>query len=340
MQWLDTDKARDTAARRANVGRFDPERDDGHYESYFLRANHSTRPIAFWIRYTLMVPRRARDQGIGELWAIWFDGEIGRHTAAKTEVSLARAAFSRDGLDVAIGDATLGVGRLQGSAGERDRISWDLGYGGGQAPLIHLPSYMYEAPLPRAKSLVAKPLAQFEGTITVNDEQHEIGSWVGSQNHNWGSRHTDMYAWGQVAGFDNDPSAFLEVASARLRLGSWWTPRMAPLVLRHRGAELRMNSLGQSLRAVSSHRCFEMHVSTASREATAEVRIRANPEDFIGLRYRNPPGGEKHCLNSKLATCEVTLRYRTGEVCTLSARRRAAFEILTDERDHGIPVLF
>ena len=28
----------------------------GHYESFFQRANHPTRPLAFWIRYTLFSP--------------------------------------------------------------------------------------------------------------------------------------------------------------------------------------------------------------------------------------------------------------------------------------------
>jgi hypothetical protein len=48
--------------------------------------------------------------------------------------------------------------------------------------------------------------------------------WVGSQNHNWGSKHTDRYSWGQVAGFDAHPESFLEVATARLKLGPLWTP--------------------------------------------------------------------------------------------------------------------
>ena len=55
----------------------------GHYESYFQRANHPTRPLAFWIRYTAFVPRgRARD-AVGELWAIWFDGEARSVSAVK-----------------------------------------------------------------------------------------------------------------------------------------------------------------------------------------------------------------------------------------------------------------
>ena len=82
-------------------------------------------------------------------------------------------------------------------------------------------------------------------------ESSEIGiaDWVGSQNHNWGSRHTDRYAWGQVAGFDEVPDAFLECATARLRVGPLWTPWMSPVVLRLRGETLGWNGLACATRA-------------------------------------------------------------------------------------------
>jgi hypothetical protein len=74
-----------------------------------------------------------------------------------------------------------------------------------------------------------------------------------------------------------------------------------------------------------------------------EGRISAPREAFVGLCYRNPPGGVKHCLNTKLAACELTLTHRqTGQKSmteTLTTRHRAAFEILTDDRDHGVPIL-
>lgn len=40
-----------------NASRFRPEISDGFYESYFLRANHPERPLAFWIRYTVFCPQ-------------------------------------------------------------------------------------------------------------------------------------------------------------------------------------------------------------------------------------------------------------------------------------------
>ena len=38
-----------------------PTTRDGHYESFFQRANHPSRPLAFWIRYTALIPRGAPD---------------------------------------------------------------------------------------------------------------------------------------------------------------------------------------------------------------------------------------------------------------------------------------
>jgi hypothetical protein len=59
----------------------------------------------------------------------------------------------------------------------------------------------------------------------------------------------------------------------------------------------------------------------------------------VGLRYDNPPGGVKHCLNTKIGAAELTVRNRvTGKMQTLRTRNRALFEILTDDTGHGVPV--
>jgi len=58
-----------------NAARFVPGQRDGHYESFYQRANHPTRPLAFWIRYTMVRPARRPEAAIGELWAMFFNGE-------------------------------------------------------------------------------------------------------------------------------------------------------------------------------------------------------------------------------------------------------------------------
>jgi hypothetical protein len=194
--------------------------------------------------------------------------------------------------------------------------------------------------VPKAKSLVPLPLARFSGSLVVAGDRIEVDDWIGSQNHNWGSRHTDHYAWGQVAGFDDAPQSFLEVATARLKLGPLWTPFMTLLVLRHGGRDIALNGLVQSLRARGRFSYFEWSFRSEGASHAVEGRITAPRDSFVGLGYDNPPGGVKHCLNSKLASCVVTLVDKTTQsTVLLESNRRAAFEILTDDTSHGVPIV-
>jgi hypothetical protein len=67
-------------------------------------------------------------------------------------------------------------------------------------------------------------------------------------------------------------------------------------------------------------------------------RIEAPASSFVGLRYGNPPGGEKICLNSKLARCELALEETGRAPRSLRCESRAAFEILTDEPPAEVPI--
>jgi hypothetical protein len=323
-----------------NGARFREEDTTGHYESWFQRANHPTRPLAFWIRYTIFRPADAPERAVGELWAIWFDGERGVIRAAKEVVPLASCRFAASGIGVTIGPSRLSDVHLEGSAtNEHHELAWSLRYAGNEPPLLLLPRDLYERSMPRAKALVGSPNADFTGYLIVDGERIEIDGWRGSQNHNWGSRHTDSYAWGQVAGFDDAPDVFLECSTAQLRIGPFWTPRMSLVVLRAGGEEVAFNTLRQSLRARGRCDGFEWRIDSRMRGARVQVRFHAPAAAFVGLTYLNPPGGSKTCLNTKLAACELTLEREGHAPARWTTAYRAAFEILTDRKDHGIDVV-
>jgi hypothetical protein len=320
--------------QRWNGARYAPGMTTGHYESWFLRANDPSGRRAFWIRYTIFAPRGRPDAVVGELWAIAFE-RGGPIVAVKQVYPIGACAFARDRLDVAIGDARLDDGALRGAAAAGGHtIGWDLRYTGGQPPLLLLPERLYAAALPRAKALVGRPLARFTGTITIDGNTLAIDDWVGSQNHNWGARHTDRYAWGQVAGFDEAPDAFLECSTARLQLGPLWLPPMSPVLLRLGGETLAWNGLIRALRARGRYAPYDWQIETSGPAGELALRVTADPADFVALRYGNPPGGSKICLNSKIARCELTLR-RGGERTVLHSSR-AAFEILDDTAPAGV----
>jgi hypothetical protein len=307
-----------------NAARYEPGMTAGHYESWFQRANDPSGRRAFWIRYTIFAPRDRPADAVGELWAIAFSRAEPHTVAVKQVHPVADCRFARDRLDVAIGDARLDDGALRGAAAAGGHtIGWDLRYTGGQPPLLLLPERLYAGALPRAKALVGRPLARFTGTITVDGAALAVDDWVGSQNHNWGARHTDRYAWGQVAGFDEAPDAFLECSTARLRLGPLWLPPMSPVVLRLGGETLAWSGLLRALRARGRYAPYDWQLETSGPAG-----------ELAALRYGNPPGGSKICLNSKIARCELTLR-RRGERTVLHSSR-AAFEILDDTAPPGV----
>jgi len=323
-----------------NASRYVPGRDRGHYESWFQRANHATRPLGFWIRYTIFVPAGRPDAAEGELWAIWFDGEAGVVVAAKRERPIADCRFSRSGLSARIGDCTLEPGRLVGEVeGGGQALRWELSFAGDEPPVLTFDRALYGTPIPKAKALVGLPNAVYAGHLEVNGERVAIESWVGSQNHNWGSQHTDRYAWGQVAGFDDAPGSFLEVGTGHLKLGPVWTPPITVLTVWLDGREHRLGSLRQSLRASGRYDFFHWAFESRTDAVTVAGTIAAAPESFIGLPYRNPPGGVKTCLNSKIARCDLTVRVAGEPPRALTSRCRAAFEILTEATDHGVPVM-
>jgi hypothetical protein len=322
-----------------NRSRYDPASSSGHYESWFQRANHPERRLAFWIRYTIFSPKGRPADAFGEVWAVFFDGERGRTTVVKECVPSARCRFSRRDLDVRIGLATLDTFHLEGRARSKAHMMrWQLDYAGGEPPVFLLPQRLYDSAFPKAKALVGTPDALYRGLLTVDGERVRIDRWPGTQNHNWGSRHTDAYAWGQVTGFDGTPDAFLECATARLCLGGVPLPSMTTLVLRVEGEEYRLNGVWQALRARARYDFFDWHLDSRARGVRVRAHLQAPASAFVALRYDDPPGGAKTCLNTKLAACEVTLDVAGRATRTFTTSHRAAFEIVTGRTDHGLAI--
>ena len=118
---------------------------------------------------------------------------------------------------------------------------------------------------------------------------------------------------------------------------------MTLMVLRHKGREYRLNSLMRSFRAKATFDYFHWRFSSEDEAVAIDGSISASREDFVGLTYYNPPGGIKHCLNTKIAGCRLKITQKQEEgansVEVLETGSRAAFEILTDDRDHGVGIV-
>jgi len=302
----------------------------GHYESWFLRGNHPDRPLAFWVRYTVTSPTGRPADAVAELFAIVFNGELMRHVAVRESVSMRETFFPTSGLDVRLGAARLLPDSATGRArSDGHTIAWDLKFSGGGEPLLLLPERFYAGGFPKAKALVMRPGATFTGTFEVDGEPLSVDGWRGSTNHNWGERHTDQYTWGQVAGFEGAPDTFLELASARIRIGPVLTPAMTPIVLRHEGKQYTLNTM-HKLFGRAKIGGLRWTFAAKGKGVSLVGTISASPTDVVTFAYRNPPGGTKLCINSKIARCELTLTVG-GRWVDLVSRTGAAFEVLVDD---------
>ena len=300
------------------------------YESYFLRGNHPDRAQAFWIRYTIFHSADAATGPEAELWVALF--EEGKAVFGGHErIPMNQSSWNPDKLDVSIREAFLREGEASGKIHDQGTdVSWNLSWEGDAEPLTLLSPRLYRGGFPKAKAVVPRPMVQFTGQICLGDLAWKVNGWPGSQNHNWGSQHTDAYAWGQVMGFDSHPEASLECATARLKLAGLWTPPLSLAILRLGGMEYRFDSLLRAFRSKGHFEKGQWALAVRNGREQLEVEMDCEESAWVSLPYRNPPGGLKRCHNSKVARANVRLTTEGGEQISLVTTHGAAFEILED----------
>lgn len=318
----------------------------GHVESFFVKANDPARhDRAFWLKFTLLAAPGGAPPRVAEVWAIRFDGRGGRHRAARESFDPAVCRLSRDGLGLGFGGNVLEPGRTRGAVGGGDdRIAWDLAFDHqGQEPVLLLPSaWMYERGFPKTKLLTSCPRTAFSGTLSCGGDSWQVQGWPGMLGHNWGRFHSPQYHWAQCSLLGDEGSVF-EGFSARIPVGPVLSPWLTMAVLRHEGRDLRFNrfrsAAGRQVRAG----LFAWSFSARQDGWRIEFSASAPQGDFVGLRYVNPDGSAASCLNSKIADCTLLLWREDGRrskpVAELQGKRSCAYEILTRDAAHGVPLL-
>lgn len=324
----------------SNALRYDPARASvGHVESYFWRANHPTRPLAVWLKATVLAPRR-QPAAVAQLWCIVFDGEKRRVWAAKDTVPMGRTSFTAAGIDIAGARLELGRGaKLKGQLGGPDgECCWDLttevGVGGLGAPLsmFHF-DRMIDGPFPKSKLLTPMPLLYVNGTLDVWGERFELRRWVGMQGHNWGAAHAHTYAWGQCHFDDSegDPFCSVEAFSARIVMAGQLTPIISALVIRRLDQTYRFDHLWDLWRqdAVITEWGWRLKVRGAAGEALLEME--GEPKLMACLGYQNPDGRLSYCLNSKLARVRLRVNPTNAPGFSCESEHGGALEFLRND---------
>ena len=309
-----------------------------YYESRYIRANHPQRPQALWLRETLLLPTAG--DPVADVWVMVFDPEGEGNRALKQSYPIDAAAYEYDSWAARIGATFIDDNSAEGTVTGERSARWDLRITPGSEDSVKLlTDRAYQARIPSAKTTVRHPLAQFDGLVELDDLRLVLDGWIGSVNHNWGTRHTPAYAFGQVCGFDNAPKSSLEIVTARAAIGPVLTPAATLFVFRHAGQEFAVRSIMKSLQTHGRYQPFTWAFGGRLGDQMIEGAITVEPADVIGLTYTDTDGDSKYCYNSAIATCRVQLAGKAFERSELIAGRRAMFEILTDTRHPDVPLL-
>ena len=323
--------------------RFDPVRARrGHVESWFLKANDPHGRRAVWLKWTLWSGDRAPACAVAETWAVAF-GTARGHIATKTSVPFEQARFVANGSDalgVTIDDCALSPQGARGRVASGGRaIAYDLSIASLEAPYtLYGARWMVDGPIPPQKAVSPIPNARISGVVEVDGEAHqekwELDAWPGMVGHNWG-RHTERYVWGHCNAWDDGDDVVFEGASGRMRVGGVLLPFRTGMIVRHHGTTYRLSGLASLLRNRASVTPRRWQFRGAGRGIQLEGEMWAETDDFVGLFYPNPDDTMVHCLNSKIAHAEVTLRMAGRPPKTLRSSR-AALELGTTDPHHGV----
>ncbi|MEY4515574.1 MAG: hypothetical protein RLZZ450_7696 [Pseudomonadota bacterium] len=328
----------------------------GHVESHFLKANSPDGVRALWVKHTLLVPSRAGDTPVAELWAIAFDQRGRRKLAQKTTYPLRAARLAEVPFSFGLPDAELSHGAARGTVGQgAESLSWDLHFASDQAPFLPFRyPRMYSGAFPRSKSLTPFPDTRVYGSFSAWGERWELDGWRGAQGHNWGKSHAHAYGWVHCNALSPAPGAqpledtWLEALSGRVRLGPVVTPFLSVAGIKHQGRLFRFDAaraiVSRKVAVQARPRAHERRIDTGSfgfelRQdgATLVASFHAEHDQFAGLSYRDPDGQVLACLNSKLARGQLTLSYE-GRSTTLYTDQ-AALELGIRSTDHGVVLL-
>ena len=325
---------------RWGAARFVPGERMGHYESWFQRANHPSRPLAFWIRYTIFCPSAAPRTP---------SASSGRSCSTARRADHRGEAGAPD-----LGVPLLGVsgsrahragGALEPRSGGgcrlgRARIAWQLAIGGGERPLLLLPRVVYARRLPRRKARGRDSGRGLRRLARGRRRARSRSAAGAAARTTTGEAATPTATPGARSRGSRAPDAFLECSTARVRVGPVWTPWLTLA-----GAAGRRARAGAEPAAglAARHRPDRRLPTGASRAEGPGVRIRGRIEAparaFVGCATAILPAARRSASTASSRAASSRSKRRVAPRRSLRSENRAAFEILTDEPAPGVPIV-
>ena len=320
----------------------------GHYEVYYLKFNDVKRHRAYWLRYTLLAPVRAKDRPVAEVWAIAFDAtDPARNYAHKRTLPIEALEFGVNRFFFDIDGQRLVHDGCSGQlGGGDDRIAWDITFEPDPLPTFrHFPGKaMYRTGLPKTKVLAPNLNMKVSGVVTAFGETMVLKNVPGHQAHIWGTKHANHWAWANCNMFEgSDSPAVFEALSAQVSFGPLTVPHLTLCALRRGTEEYLFNTPADLLRTDSDYDLKQWRLVARHDDLRLEAVIDNDPRRMVGVTYTDPDGGTRVCNNSKQASMRLHLERLQGETWTTVHRMHSlphgvAYEVVGPEADPEVAV--
>ncbi|RME82732.1 MAG: hypothetical protein D6785_07540 [Planctomycetota bacterium] len=295
----------------------------GHYEVYFLMGKIPSEDKGYWIRYTLLSPKKG--EPYSEVWSFYFDGKNPeKKKAIKSRFDNIQA--KDDPFSIQIGSSLLNENGMEGRVEQNDqKMAWNLTWQDMAPPLQHFPhKWMYRLGFPKTKLVSPHPHLQVQGKLWVDSQEILLQNSPAVQSHIWGKHYAEEWTWGHCNTFEEDDKAFFEALSARIKIAGFTTPPLTIFVLYLNNQYYFLNTLPQWLRNHSQSEIGKWSFQGETNEIYLEGKGEADWQNMVGAEYTSPNGEKRYCHNTALANLELKVELKKEkEELTLTAKKNS-----------------
>ncbi|MFX0098155.1 MAG: hypothetical protein ACFFCS_01145 [Candidatus Hodarchaeota archaeon] len=321
----------------------------GLYEVWYIFINDLPSKEAYWIRYTLLVPRIDAKpggtdlKGVSGLWLGHFNtNDSSKNFLVKNlhPLSLASGTKEIDGGKwsiLSIKDAQMLLDGARGSitSASGKKVSWELNFSGFSEPYIHIPATGRILKLVSTFPKTTHPNIRVTGKISINGEERNIYNAPGMLTHVNGTRYGDPWVYVHCNAFKDAPDAYLEIsARGKMCLFGFFDGEK----------KVFFNKITSLIKTSASWSLTDLSFSGKDKKYSVEGKVTLKKENLLGVEYLGPTGKKIYCYNTAVASAEVKVisrKYDTKEqeIKTYIANECAVMETIWLEPKEGLPLI-
>jgi len=303
------------------------------FEAYYLVFHVPDLAKAFWIRYSLLAPRRDLGPPSASVWAVAFGSGQGP-VAVKETIMAEQATLDRDIFFLQAGESAIYNNGARGrvvSGGHE--LRWDLQFLPNEASVALYPASFYVLPIPKTKFLSPNWSVRLSGEVCVDGVKIKLQDVPACQAHLWGSEHAERWAWAHCNAFTEDADAVFEAVSGQIRIGKKILRPLTSMALRlGDGRMLRFNRLTQLWFNRSRYQVEGWELEGHRGHYRLKAAFTNRPGEMVGVTYTDPGGSKLYCYHSGTSDLHVEL-FETGRggdrrLADLHAPQSASCEIV------------